>query len=1053
MRKTNAGRLHGALCTGCAALAVASAAPGDFIWNGAGGTLLWTDAGNWVGGAAPPFAVQDRLVFGATGGVAQSPDAGPNDWTDIVAISFGGADAALTLVGTGTITLSDADGITEITNDSDLLGTTQTVDIDIIATGDNLILDALFGDLVIGGDIDLRDAASGNDGVLLTVLGGFDTTLERPVTGANGSLLKDGAGVLTLGGENTYGGGTTLMQGTIVLGDDSALGTGSLTVAGDSAIQSDDDDRTVGNDVSIAEAVTLTFSGSSDLDLTGTISGDGALLVDTDAGDVRLILRGANSYTGGTTLAQGTIVLANNNALGAGDLTVTGNGTVTSNNDGRILRRDVSIEAAAALSFSGINDLTVTGVISGDGILIVNTDDDDTRLVLRAENTWTGGTVLARGTVVAGDDAAFGTGTISVTGNSTLESSADGREISNDIDLGAGGTALTVAGDFDLELSGVLSGGGGLTKDGDATLTLSGDNTYVGDTNVDGGTLLLAGTLTSNVNVNDGGTFGGDGSITGMLTAFSGGTVAPGDDGDIQTLTVNGDYDQQAGSTLAVTLSADDGDSDLLDVTGNVTLAAGSTIRATPLGDGFIRNGQTFTAIQAGGTLTDNGVEVETDSATVTVSFNPDSDTGDGSFEIILFRAADAYANAADAGNNQAIGLALDGLQAGAEAAPGGDIGRLLGRLDTFGAADYNAALVQLSPERYNALTVTGFQNAETFSLTQSSYLATRRLGVDAAFSGGAAGPPRTGSLGLSFDDPVILASAFAGMRQEAPPAEQQEPEEPGARLGNYVKLQGIFVNQDPTENRTGFDSNSFGGQVGVDINLTRELIMGVAFGYLSTDVDLEEGLGELSDNGVRAGPYLSWTFGNVYVDGSVTFAYHLYDGDRNIPALGLVASSDYEGYDLSGYLGLGYHHEIARDVYLTPAASVQYSWFTFDGFTEEGAGAANLVVQERDSYSLRSRLGLNLSSHVDWGWRLFPYVFAGWEHEFGDDDPIDAAFAAGSTPFIIDTGVRAEDAVYYGGGVNVLLKDNVSAFIRVEGTAAGDTDATGFAGGVSIAF
>jgi outer membrane autotransporter protein len=1028
-----------------------SPAGADFIWNGGGADALWTTGANWAGGAAPPFDVQDRLVFGSTGGVVQSPDAAENDWTNIFSISFTGADASLNVMGTGTVTLADADGITEITNDSTF---TQTFDISIIATGEMLILDAMLGDLILCDDIDLSDAVGAGDGVVLSVRGDFDTTLLRAVAGAAGSLVKDGAGTLVLDAASTYGGGTTLMAGTIVLGDDGALGTGALLVAGDGNIESDDDARRIGNAVTIADGVTLTFSGGNDLNLNGIVSGDGALLVNTDTVDDRLILSRNNTYGGGTTLVQGTIVLGANNALGTGDLTVTGSGAIQSNSDVRNVATNITIEAGATLSFTGSSDLRLRGVIDGDGALIVNPDEDADRLILTGTNTYTGGTLLSSGTLVLGNDSALGTGTLSLLGDATIESNDDERVVGNDVFLNPA-TTLTVAGVDDLELSGAIGGDGGLTLDGDMTLTLSGDSTYLGDTNVNAGTLLLAGSITSAVNVNDGGTFGGDGRMTGLLTNLSGGTVAPGaEPSSIGTLAVDGDYDQQDGSRLSVTLGADDGSSDLLDVTGNVTLAAGSTIAANVSGDGYIRNGQTFTVIQAGGTITDNGAAVVTESATVTISFDPDSDVSDGTYELILFRAADAYGSAADAGNNRAIGAALDSLQPLAEADPMGDVGELLGRLDTFGSADYNTALSQLSPEPYNVLSVTGIAGAEAFALTQSSYLSARRLGLESAAAVVQAPAARPGSLGLSFDDPQLLAAAFDRIQPAAPHSSPDAgPAAEPKRFGNYVRLQGVFVDQDPTTNRSGFESSSLGGQFGIDWNVTSDLIIGAAVGYLYTDASITGGLGDLTDQALRAGPYLSWTTGNFYLDGSATFAWHFYGGDRAIPALSLTAESDYDGYDIDGYLGAGYHLEVARDVFLTPTASVQYTHFEIDGFTETGAGGANLTVAARDADSLRSRLGLNLSAHVDWGWSLFPYVFAGWEHEFADDDPIESAFAAGGNPFLIDTGSRDENAAFYGGGVNALLKENVSAFVRVEGVIGDDSDAVAFSLGVGIAF
>ena len=50
--------------------------------------------------------------------------------------------------------------------------------------------------------------------------------------GTGGSLVKTGAGTLTLSGANTYSGGTTLAGGTLRLANNQALGTGTLTTTG-----------------------------------------------------------------------------------------------------------------------------------------------------------------------------------------------------------------------------------------------------------------------------------------------------------------------------------------------------------------------------------------------------------------------------------------------------------------------------------------------------------------------------------------------------------------------------------------------------------------------------------------------------------------------------------------------------------------------------------------------------------------------------------------------------------------------------------------------------
>ena len=124
-------------------------------------------------------------------------------------------------------------------------------------------------------------------------------------SGTGGSLVKVGAGTLTLSGANTYTGGTALKQGRIDLGHSQALGTGALAM---------DDGTTLGfaaDGLAIANAIELAGSNDPVIDtgafgatIGGAISGGGFI---TKEGSGTLTLSGANTYTGATNVAQGTL--------------------------------------------------------------------------------------------------------------------------------------------------------------------------------------------------------------------------------------------------------------------------------------------------------------------------------------------------------------------------------------------------------------------------------------------------------------------------------------------------------------------------------------------------------------------------------------------------------------------------------------------------------------------------------------------------------------------------------------------------------------------------
>jgi autotransporter-associated beta strand protein len=91
-----------------------------------------------------------------------------------------------------------------------------------------------------------------------------------------------------------------------------------------------------------------------------------------------------------------------------------------------------------------------------------------------------------------------------------------------------------------------------VTKLGEGTLALTGTNTHTGLTSVDGGTLLVDGSIAGDVTVAAGAVLSGRGSI-GRLTVASGGVFSPGASPGI--LTIAGDLELAAGSTYLVDLA------------------------------------------------------------------------------------------------------------------------------------------------------------------------------------------------------------------------------------------------------------------------------------------------------------------------------------------------------------------------------------------------------------------------------------------------------------------------------------------------------------------
>jgi fibronectin-binding autotransporter adhesin len=162
--------------------------------------------------------------------------------------------------------------------------------------------------------VDRTIALAGTTATVNTTTG--SSSLVKEVSGS-AALVKTGAGTLTLNSANSYTGDTQITGGTLAIDANDKLGTGTKVTISDATLALTDTvalNRTL--DVTgIATVDTATGSNSS---LDKTVNGSGQL-VKTGAGTLELTQ--ANSYTGGTAIKAGEIVLGANAALGTGAAT------------------------------------------------------------------------------------------------------------------------------------------------------------------------------------------------------------------------------------------------------------------------------------------------------------------------------------------------------------------------------------------------------------------------------------------------------------------------------------------------------------------------------------------------------------------------------------------------------------------------------------------------------------------------------------------------------------------------------------------------------------
>ena len=422
--------------------------------------------------------------------------------------------------------------------------------------------------------------------------GGTNTYVFNSVTAANGNidLSKSVGGNIHVGNLNASGTAGKTISVNVGTGNADAIshlgGTTIQTNGGQIALVANR--MTLGGSsiTSGAEDVVLhPFTAAEPIQVGGAVAGAALSLLEAGlntitTGGNNAIVVGVSGRTSGTILVVGSTNLATKNLK-----LVTDNATSSAIADGTV---------GVGGNLITVGTLTLTapsgGIDANFDATTLNTTSSGTQF-LQAANSVTIGT---SGLTAGSSTITLGGGTFIPEGSDRINDSTDVNVSGATFDIGDFSdtvNTLTLTSGVISGLSGVLTstntiqtmsgnasailaGANGLTQSTGGSTTLSGTNTYTGVTNVTDGTLLVNGSLASEITVT-GGILGGSGTVAGSVSIATG-SIAPGNSpGILNTGNVN-----YTGGNLNIEINGNTpgnmgSDHDQINVTGTVALGAG----------------------------------------------------------------------------------------------------------------------------------------------------------------------------------------------------------------------------------------------------------------------------------------------------------------------------------------------------------------------------------------------------------------------------------------------------------------------------------------------
>ena len=579
-------------------------------------------------------------TVGIAGGAALEVD-------DLGATSNGGL-VFTTLTDAGTLAIDTATSLTEagtITGAGDLkilggavtlsgtssVGATEVAGGTLIATGP---LTSVF-------TVDSGATLQGSTTTLLaqgTVADNGTLVFDQATTGSfnnaiagTGSIIKQNAGTLTLGGTSSVS-LTTVAAGTLIV-------TGPLT----SGFAVDTGATLQGNSASLLGAVTdngtLVFDQATAGSFANAITGSGAI-IKQNAGTLTL---GGASSVALTTVAAGTLIVT-------GPLTSSfaiDNGATLQGNTSSLLAQG-GVTDNGTLVFDQAATGSFANAITGAGAII----KQNTGALTLSGTSSVGSTTVAGGTLIVTGPL---TSAFTVNSGATLQG--------NSASLLAQG-AVTDNGTlvFDQAATGsfgnAITGTGSIVKQNAGALTLSGTSS-VASTTVAGGALIVTGPLTSAFTVNSGATLqGNSASLLGAVTDNGSLVFDQAANGSFNSaITGAGTITKQ--NTGALTLAG-------VSSVASTTVAGGSLIVTGSLAGGVtVNSGATFQLGAGGaagaisGALVDNGTVVvdRSDNYTIAGAFSGAGSLVDNDPNTLTFSGPYSFSGATAVNGGGAIDI------------------------------------------------------------------------------------------------------------------------------------------------------------------------------------------------------------------------------------------------------------------------------------------------------------------------------------------------------------------------------------------------------------
>ncbi|MEN7973054.1 MAG: autotransporter outer membrane beta-barrel domain-containing protein [Verrucomicrobiota bacterium] len=262
------------------------------------------------------------------------------------------------------------------------------------------------------------------------------------------------------------------------------------------------------------------------------------------------------------------------------------------------------------------------------------------------------------------------------------------------------------------------------------------------------------------------------------------------------------------------------------------------------------------------------------------------------------------------------------------------------------------------TPENKSMLAIIDSYSSPAASLAavEQTYFTVRNT-FQTALNGMQAAVGQSVSRGAEFREQLKLKSPGSRGRRRSRPSGASGPEK-NNDLRGWAKYYGQRFHHDADELNPEYNTDIDGGVIGIDKSLGG-LLVGIGGGYGRYSTTFGSG-GEEEITAYHGMLYGTLGIDKAYIDAGVGYGFNQVENQTSIP---FVLNSEFDAQMINAYLGGGIDLVDSKEgMVFTPEASIQYSMYEQDAYSETSDIALPRTIDAFESDSLRGSIGLNVS-------------------------------------------------------------------------------------------